>query len=201
MRLWEAWTGKALGTFAGHTNAVQSVAWSPDGTRLASGSYDHAVRLWEAGTGKALGTFEGHTDWVQSVAWSPDGTRLASGSSDNTVRLWEAGTGKPLAVLRGHLGPVYSVSWNRDGRFLVSSGSDGTLRIWDAATGHCLAVYVATPDGAVVYRPSDGHYRTQGDPAGRVAYTIGLARYELGELDELVEGGLRLPEGEPLVPL
>jgi hypothetical protein len=96
---------------------------------------------------------------------------------------------------------VSSVSWSRDGRFLVSSGADGTLRLWNAATGHCLAVYVATPEGAVAYRPGDGRYRIQGDPAGRVAYTFGLARYEIGELDEFVEGGLRLPEGEPLVPL
>jgi WD40 repeat protein/3',5'-cyclic AMP phosphodiesterase CpdA len=201
VRLWEPGRAKAHRTFEGHTDWVRSVAWSPDGTRLASGSDDTTVRLWEPGKARTPRTLKGHVNLVRSVAWSPDGKRLASGSDDMTLRLWEPGSGKSLAVLRGHLGPVTSVSWRPDGRFLVSSGSDGTLRIWDATTYHCLAVYVATPNGAVVYRPSDGHYRTQGDPAGRVAYTIGLARYELGELDEFVEGGLRLPEGEPLLPL
>jgi hypothetical protein len=62
-------------------------------------------------------------------------------------------------------------------------------------------LYVAAPNGSVVYRPSDCRYRIHGDPAGRVAYTIGLARYELGELDEFVEGCLRLHDEERLLPL
>jgi WD40 repeat protein/3',5'-cyclic AMP phosphodiesterase CpdA len=200
LRLWDAATGNELRTFEGHTDGVRSVSWSPDGTRLASGSSDKTLRLWDAATGKELRTFEGHTHGVRSVSWSPDGTRLASGSADTTVRLWEAATGKALAVLRGHLGPVLSVSFHPGGRLLVSSGADGTLRLWDTATGDCLAVYIATPKGALVYRPRDGRYRLQGDPGGRVAYTFGLARYELGELDEFVPGGLRLPDDEPLLP-
>ena len=75
------------------------------------------------------------------------------------------------------------------------------MRVWDTSSGECLAVYVATPNGSVVYRPRDGRYRSFGDPAGRVAYTIGLARYELGELDEFIEGGLRLGDDEQLVPV
>jgi WD40 repeat protein len=179
----------------------RAVAFSPGGHLLATGHDDGLVRLWDAERAVLLRVLEGHFGRVRSVAWSPDGTRLASGSSDNTVRLWSVATGNSLAVLRGHLGPVTSVSWSRDGRFLASSGYDGTLRVWEPSTGHCLAVYVATPTGAVVYRPSDGRYRIQGDPAGRVAYTFGLARYELGELDEFVDGGLRLSDDEPLLRL
>jgi hypothetical protein len=74
----------------GHTGSVVSVAWSPDGKTLASGSGDKTIKLWEAATGKLLTTLEGHTGTVVSVAWSPDGKTLASGSVDQKVKLWEA---------------------------------------------------------------------------------------------------------------
>ena len=92
MRLWDAATGQPVGApLTGHTSTVSSVAFSPDGTRIASGSYDNTVRLWDAATGKPVGDpLTGHTGAVCSVAFSPDGTRIASGSADNTVRLWPA---------------------------------------------------------------------------------------------------------------
>src|SRR5690606_33028421 len=77
-----------LRVLEGHTHRVRSVAWSPDGTQLASGSTDHTARVWDATSGQALRALEGHTGSVFSVAWSPDGTRLASGSYDGTVRVW-----------------------------------------------------------------------------------------------------------------
>jgi tetratricopeptide (TPR) repeat protein len=73
----------------GHTGMVLSVAWSPDGKTLASGSGDHNVKLWEAATGKLLSTLQEHTDIVRSIAWSPDGKTLASGSDDKRVKLWD----------------------------------------------------------------------------------------------------------------
>jgi len=76
------------------------VAFTPDGSRLASGSYDHTVRLWDAKTGQELQKLEGHTDSVSAVAFAPDGFRLASASDDHTVRLWDAKTGQELQKLK-----------------------------------------------------------------------------------------------------
>ena len=109
MRLWDADTGQPLGDpLTGHTDPVRSVAFSPDGHRLASASSDGTVRLWDADTGQPLGQpLTGHTGPVISVAFSPDGHRLASASHDATVRLWNADTGQPLGdPLTGHTGPV-----------------------------------------------------------------------------------------------
>jgi WD40 repeat protein len=93
VRVWDASTGAELKTLNGHTDAVWSVAFSSDGTRIVSGSFDNSVRVWDASTGAELKTLNGHTGYVSSVAFSSDGTRIVSGSSDNSVRVWDALTG------------------------------------------------------------------------------------------------------------
>ena len=75
------------------------MAFSPDGTRLASASSDRSVRLWDAATGAAVATLAGHTDAVISVAYSPDGKHVLSGSDDTTVKIWDSTTGKEVSVL------------------------------------------------------------------------------------------------------
>jgi WD40 repeat protein len=90
VRLWDADTGQPIGQpLTGHTSAVFSVAFSPDGHRIVSGSSDNTVRLWDAETGQPIGQpLTGHTEAVNSVAFSPDGHRIVSASADKTVRLW-----------------------------------------------------------------------------------------------------------------
>ncbi|KAL0945632.1 hypothetical protein HGRIS_014786 [Hohenbuehelia grisea] len=109
----------------GHTDWISSVAFSPDDTRIVSGSWDNTIRVWDASTGSpTMPPLEGHTNTVNSVAFSPDGARIVSGSWDNTIRVWDASTGSPtLPPLDGHTDSVNSVVLPSDGVHIVSDGS------------------------------------------------------------------------------
>nr|WP_242030487.1 MULTISPECIES: hypothetical protein [unclassified Coleofasciculus] len=86
--MWQPSTGKEICTLTSHSNGVSSVAFSPDGQILASGSWDKTIKIWQPGTGKQISTLTGHSNGVSSVAFSPDGQLLASGSGDNTIKIW-----------------------------------------------------------------------------------------------------------------
>jgi WD40 repeat protein len=128
-------------TLHGHTDDVNSVAYSPDGTHIVSGSEDNTIRVWNAITGQSVaGPFQGHTNVVTSVAYSPDGTHIVSGSKDNTIRIWNAITGWSMAgPFQGHTDYVSSVSYSPDGTHIVSGSWDNTIRVWNATTGQSVA--------------------------------------------------------------
>ena len=132
-------------TLVGHRDVVNSVAWSPDGTRLATGSRDGTANVWDAAGGRELLTLRGHAGPVLSVAWSPDGQRLATGNQDGMARVWDATGGRELLALMGDTGPVRSVSWSRDGTRLATGGDDNTARVWDAASGRELLTLPGQP--------------------------------------------------------
>jgi RNA polymerase sigma factor (sigma-70 family) len=146
--LWEAGTGKFLRRIAGaapkarpgalFNEKVWSLAFSPDGKTLASGSGDASIYLWDPATGKQIGRIDGHKHWVRSVAFSPDGKTLASGSQDKSVRLWDPATGKPIRQFDGHGHGVRSVGFSRDGKTLASI-SEHAILLWDPTTGKPIA--------------------------------------------------------------
>ena len=128
--LWDVETGQHITTV--RASSVRSVAFSPDGSTLASASSDGTIKLWNVSTRESIATLEGHTEIVTSVAYSPDGTMLASGSWDMTVRLWDVSTRTNIAILEGHTHQVFSIAFSPDGTTLAS-GADSGVRLWDVA--------------------------------------------------------------------
>ena len=135
MRLWNGATGVPIATLEGHSNPVTSLSFSPDGSRLASGSYDETVRLWDGATGVPIVALRGHPGAVTSLSFSPDGSQLNSGSDDNVIRLWDCATGAPIATFKGHPQSVYFLSHSP-----VDSqvSADTILRNRDRDTGGSL---------------------------------------------------------------
>jgi tetratricopeptide (TPR) repeat protein len=121
------------------------VSFSPDGTRIVTGSEDNTANVWDARTGTALIELKGHRHWVGSVSFSPDGTRIITGSWDSTAKVWDARTGTALIELKGHTGEVSSVSFSRDGTRIVTGSRDQTAKIWDARPGKELIAPATRP--------------------------------------------------------
>ena len=120
--------------FVGHTDHVWSVAFSPDGGTLASGSGDNTIRLWDTHTAQHKTTLIGHTGNITSIVFSPDGQTLASASWENTIRLWDPHTGQLKRILTHYTVNVASVAFSPDGQTLASGGDYGTLWLWNTTT-------------------------------------------------------------------
>ncbi len=145
-----------------HEGKVLSVAWSPDGKRVATGSEDKTARVMDASTGQEVARLA-HEGRVLSVSWSPDGKRVATGGDDNTARVMDASTGQEVARL-AHQDTVWSVAWGPDGKRVATGSGDKTARVMDASTGqevarlahHGVVWSVAwSPDGKRVATGSD----------------------------------------------
>jgi WD40 repeat protein len=124
----------------GHSDVVLSVALSPDGRGVLTGSRDGTARLWDVATGQEVRRFEGHGGFLRpgavlSVAFSPDGRWALTGSDDKTARLWDVATGQQIRRFDGHSGSVWSVAFSPNGRWALTGSDDKTARLWDVATG------------------------------------------------------------------
>src|SRR5688500_15180065 len=111
-------------TVRAHNQWVSAVAFSPDGTLIASGSADDTVKLWDAKTVKEIKNLRADGKGITALAFSPDGKRIVSGHWNKTLKIWDCQTGKGLFLLRGHKESVTSVAFSRDGKRLVSGSAD-----------------------------------------------------------------------------
>jgi len=148
-------TNLLLKTIQGHSGAVSSVAFSPGGELLASGSWDETVNLWRVYDGKLMHKMTGHSHWIHSVAFSPDGQLIASGSYDKTINLWRVDDGKQMHTMTGHSHWIQSIAFSPDGQLIASGSSDKTIKLWRAADGKLVKTFsgLSNPVSSVAFGP------------------------------------------------
>ncbi|NES03974.1 MAG: WD40 repeat domain-containing protein [Okeania sp. SIO2F4] len=122
-------------TIAQNLGWVYTVAITPDGQTLASGSYGGVIKIWDFNNNKLLHTINAHADAIESIAISPDGQILASGSWDNHIKLWELTNGTLIRTLGSHIDDVKAIAINADGQTLASGSYDGMIKLWNLKTG------------------------------------------------------------------
>jgi WD40 repeat protein len=122
-------------TLTGHSHYVSSLAFTPDGLTLVSGSWDKTVKLWQMNTGQEIQTLTGHSEDLRCVVVSPDGQTIASCGEDKVIKLWQLSTGQEIRTLTGSSSWVFCLVISPDGQILVSGSNDGTIKIWQLSTG------------------------------------------------------------------
>jgi WD40 repeat protein len=207
--VWDAATGAAHATLAGHDRgwAVTAVAFSSDGTLIATGSMDWTARVWDARDG-TLRTTLTCDEAVYNVAFTPEGTLLATVSADRSIWIWDLATASARTVIRS---PdwVSSVAFLPGGRYLATATDTGTCRVWDTGTGPettgpettvpAVTLVALAGDGYAALLP-DGRYKLSGDAGDRLWWLDGLRRLGPDELDAPAGGARRLPDAARLLP-
>jgi WD40 repeat protein len=157
LRVWDLQNGKQIGDdWRDGESEFSTIALSPDGKTVTSGSDDGAVRLWDVETGKVLAKWTGHESRTSSLCWHRDSGRLASGSRDGTTRVWDVESRKTVLVIDTGLGSVRAVIYSPDTTMIATGGGEGEgeeeapgeyIKIWDAKTGKLFANLKGHADG------------------------------------------------------
>lgn len=191
IQLWRE--GKLAQVLVKHVGSVNTVGWSPDDRRLASGSEDGTVIIWDTQTWQVCDTLRGHSRNVNTLEFSPDGSLLVSGADDKLIRLWNPNNGQLQRTLTGHFGMVLSVIFTPQQPLLLSSASDKTIRVWEVESGRQVRVLEGHTD--VVYKIACSHdgqlLASKGDD-GTVRFWRGDATAPLVVLEETTEPQLWL---------
>ncbi len=139
----------------GHEGAVKSVAFSPDGTQILTGSWDWSAQLWDVATGRVIRGFEGHDERVTSVAFGPDGRHVLTGSIDGTMRLWETSTGAELYQFNRADERITAVAVSPSGRHVLAATNQGVAHLWDVASRRALRQFIGHSDAltALAFSP------------------------------------------------
>ena len=136
IRIWELADRRLVETIAGHPGSLESVAFSPDGSRFVTAGTDRTARVWDAKRFRPIAVLSGHTDSVVSAAFSHNGRFVVTASSDKTARVWVAHSGELVADLRGHSAAVNSATFSTDDRRVLTSSKDNTARVWSTGMAH-----------------------------------------------------------------
>lgn len=180
------------------------VAFSPDGTQLATGGPDSSTIVWDAATGQAMLTFSGHSRDIYgvSVQFSPDGRRLVTASADGTAAVWDAADGTELVRLRGHIANIFDAQFSPAGSRIATTSADGTVRLWDATTGENLLILRQPGAAGIAFDPrgtqlavataaaSDQAVRIWDTVTGKQTGSIGGASRETRDVDYSPDGTL-----------
>jgi len=148
-------TGEAVAELKGHSKPVTRFAFSPDGKRVVSASWDKSLIVWDVETTEKVLVMKGHTDRITACAYSPDGRRIVSGSGKGRIRIWDATSGDGIATLTAHKSWITACAFSPDGRRIVSSSGRSTVRFWAATTGRPINSMTAHSRSvkACVYSP------------------------------------------------
>lgn len=192
VRLWDAETGVLIRTLRGHEDRVYAVDFG-DGV-LASASWDTTVRIWDVTTGECRHRIVRHRGRLSTLAFAPDGRLLATAGEDLVIRLWNAQEGLHLQTELWHTRTVWSLAFSPDGTLLASGSEDGSTRLWKV-NGNRISRSIVLLGLAEGWAATDGagRYKFEGETAGAFWHTVGMSRFEKGELNNYLEEVRRLP--------
>jgi WD40 repeat protein len=206
VHIWDTETGRVVVTFDKQTGIVDTLAFSPDGTRVASSSIseEHGFVVWDARTGREIALLRGHINHVHRLRFSPDGRFIGSGSTDGAVKFWDAVTLQEVLTLDAHPAPVYDLAFSPDSKRLATASVDGTVGVWETATGGAAMKPLRGHTGAamaVTFSPDGRRIATGGwDKTVRLwDATTGIEKLTLRRHTDMVVSVAFSPNGRQLI--